>query len=309
MGLFNNKLSMDFEYFNIETKDLVNRDQSLISSTAIDANAPLVNLGRVVNKGFDFSINLDDELDSGFFYGISANISRYKNEVKELITEFQLGDGNITRTTVGRPISSFFGRVVTGIDNTGRFAYEDISGDGAIDDDDRTFIGSPHPDFTYGINLSAGYKGFDISAFFQGSEGNDIYNQEKVTTDFPTSVNGNRSIRVLDSWTPTNTDATLPALSTTIQNNEINPNTFFVEDGSYLRLKNLQIGYSLPTQVLNKSKIASLRLYIQGSNLITWTNYDGWDPEIISFDNLSLGIDNGVTPQNRIVTLGLNIKI
>ena len=309
LGLFNNMLSMDFEYFNIETKDLVNRDQSLISSTAIDANAPLVNLGRVVNKGFDFSINLDDELDSGFFYGISANISRYKNEVKELITEFQLGDGNITRTTVGRPISSFFGRVVTGIDNTGRFAYEDISGDGAIDDDDRTFIGSPHPDFTYGINLSAGYKGFDISAFFQGSEGNDIYNQEKVTTDFPTSVNGNRSIRVLDSWTPTNTDATLPALSTTIQNNEINPNTFFVEDGSYLRLKNLQIGYSLPTQVLNKSKIASLRLYIQGSNLITWTNYDGWDPEIISFDNLSLGIDNGVTPQNRIVTLGLNIKI
>lgn len=313
LGLFNNSLNIDFEYFNIETRDLVNRDNSLISTTAIDASAPLVNLGTVVNNGFDFSLSYDNETGSGFSYGISANVSKYKNEVKELISEFQLGDsyigGNITRTEVGRPISSFYGRVVTGIDDNGRFTYQDISGDGIINDDDRTYIGSPHPDFTYGINLTAGYKGFDISAFFQGSQGNDIYNQEKIFTDFPSFTQGNRSIRVLDSWTPTNTDAKLPALSTTIQNSEINPNTFFVEDGSFLRLKNLQIGYTLPSNVLDNIGVSSLRLYVQGSNLITWTKYDGWDPEIISFNNLNLGIDSGVTPQNRILTLGLNIKI
>lgn len=313
LGLFDNALNIDFEYFNIETKDLVNRDQSLISTTAIDASAPLVNLGTVVNNGFDFSLSYDKETGSGFTYGISANISKYKNEVKELISDFQLGDsyigGNITRTEVGRPISSFYGRIVTGIDDTGRFTYQDISGDGDITDDDRTYIGSPHPDFTYGVNLSAAYKGFDVSAFFNGSQGNDIYNHEKVFTDFPSFVNGNRSVRVLDSWTTSNTDATLPALSATTQNNEINPNTFFVEDGSFLRLKNLQIGYTLPSVALEKIGVSSLRLYVQGSNLITWTKYDGWDPEIISFNNLNLGIDSGVTPQNRILTLGLNIKI
>ena len=313
LGFFQNALSLEFEYFNIETKDLVNRDNSLISTTAIDATAPLVNLGTVVNKGFDMSIGYNNVTESGFSYGISANASHYKNEIKELISDFQLGNsyigGIITRTEVGRPISSFYGLRQTGYDSNGRFTFEDISGDGAINDDDRTFIGSPHPDFTYGVNLTAGFKGFDVSAFFQGSQGNDIYNQEKIGTDFPSFVNGNRNVRVLDSWTPTNTDAKLPALSTTVQGLEINPNSYFVEDGSYLRLKNLQIGYSLPTNVLDKVGVSSLRFYVQGSNLITWTKYEGWDPEIISFNNLNLGIDAGVSPQPRIITLGLNLKL
>ena len=314
LGLYDSKLNLEFEYFNIETKDLVNRDLSLISTTAIDATAPLVNLGTVVNKGFDLSIGYNNETGSGFSYGISANISKYKNEVKELISDFQLGtsfttSGIVTRTEVGRPISSFYGLRQTGYDDTGRFTFEDLDGSGDITDADRSFIGSPHPDFTYGINLSAGFKGFDMSAFFQGSQGNDIYNQDKVFTDFPSFVNGNRSTRVLDSWTPTNTNPSLPALSATIQGNEANSNSFFVEDGSYLRLKNLQIGYSLPSEVLSKIGLTSLRLFIQGSNLITWTKYDGWDPEIISFNNLTLGVDNGIAPQSRILTLGLNIKL
>lgn len=314
LGLFANSLNLEFEYFNIETKDLVNRDLSLISSTAIDANAPLVNLGTVVNNGFDLSIGYNNETGSGFSYGISANISKYKNEVKELISDFQVGSsfttsGIVTRTQVGRPISSFYGLTQTGYDDTGRFTFADLDNSGDITDDDRGFIGSPHPDFTYGINLSAGYKGFDISAFFQGSQGNDIYNQNKIFTDFPSFVNGNRSVRVLDSWTPTNTNPSLPALSSTIQGNEANSNSFFVEDGSYLRMKNLQIGYTLPIDVTSKYGIDSFRIYVQGSNLFTITEYDGWDPEIISFENLTLGVDDGVSPQPRILTLGLNIKI
>lgn len=313
LGLLDNSLNIEFEYFNIETRDLVNRDLSLISSTAIDANAPLVNVGTVVNKGFDFSMGYNHETESGFSYGISANISKYKNKVEELISDFLVGDsfttsGIITRTQVGRPISSFYGLTQTGYDGNGRFTFADLDNSGDITDDDRSFIGSPHPDFTYGINLTASYKDFDISAFFQGSQGNDIYNQNKIFTDFPSFVNGNRSDRVLDSWTPSNTNPSLPALSSTIQGNEANSNSFFVEDGSYLRMKNLQIGYTIPHDFSSKYGIDSFRIYVQSSNLFTITKYDGWDPEIISFNNLTLGVDDGLIPQPRIMTLGINLK-
>lgn len=335
IGLFDNKLTVDFDYFNIDTKDLITRDNSLISTTAIDAQAPLVNLGSVNNKGFDLGIGYNNETASGVSYGITANISKYKNEVTELISEFQTGrsdlrGGAVTRTTVGRPISSFFGRRVTGFDGNGRFTYADVTGEGTIDDDDRDYIGSPHPDFTYGINLSVAYKGFDLSTLLSGSQGNDVYNYEKIFTDFPTFVNGNRSVRVLDSWTPTNTNASLPAISNTITNSETQPNSYFVEDGSFLRMKNIQIGYSLPETVIDQIGIESFRIYIQASNLFTITGYDGLDPEVTTNNafgqnnllvsgqtpnnnntsgNLSLGIDFGTFPQARIFTLGVNLKL
>jgi hypothetical protein len=313
LGFFENKLYLSAEYYIIKTKDLITRDNSLISTTAIDANAPLVNLGSVENKGFDFSLGFHDQTDSGFRYGFDLNLSQYKNEVTELISEFQTGSGGfrggaITRTEVGRPISSFYGRKVTGFDDDGRFTYEDVNGDGVINDEDRTYIGSPHPDFTYGINLDLGFKGFDVSAFFTGSKGNDIYNYEKIYTDFPTFFNGNRSTRVLDSWTPDNPNATLPALSQTITNSETNPNSYFVEDGSYFRLKNLQIGYTIDSNFTDRIGLDMFRVYLQGTNLFTITDYNGVDPEIISYDNLTLGVDNQTYPLAQIYTLGLNIK-
>ena len=314
LGLLNNKLDIGFEYFDIKTTDLIARDNSLISTTAIDANPPFTNLGDVKNTGFDLSIGYNDETDSGFSYGINANISHYKNEVTRSLNPFEvpnsgLRGGDVTRTQVGKPISSFYGRQVTGFDSNGRFTYADINGDGTINDDDRTFIGSPHPDFTFGVNLNFGYKGFDLSALISGSQGNEIYNYEKIFTDFPTFVNGNRSVRTLDSWTPTNTNATLPALSTSIQNAETQPNSYFVEDGSFVRLKNLQIGYTLPNTIAKKLGMNLLRVYIQGSNLFTITDYEGFDPEIISNNNLNLGVDNNVFPQSRILTLGVNLKL
>ena len=189
---------------------------------------------------------------------------------------------------------------------------KDIDGNNTIDDSDRTFIGSPHPDFTYGFNFNLGYKAFDLSLFLQGSQGNDVYNYVKIFTDFPTFVDGNRSVRVLDSWTPSNTNATLPALSNSIQNSETQPNSYFVEDGSYLRLKNIQLGYAFPEKVTSKIGLDMLRVYIQGTNLFTITGYDGFDPEIISSvtgNNLTLGVDNQVVPQSRILTLGFNLKL
>lgn len=315
MGLFNNKLSVSFEYFDIDTKDLITRDLSLISTTAIDATAPLVNLGDIQNTGFDLALGYSDETSFGLNYSIDANISRYKNEVQNLISDFQIGrtdlrGGAVTRTEVGRAISEYYGRRVTGFDGSGRFTYEDVNGDGTINDDDRTYIGSPHPDFTYGINLALGYKGFDMSAFFSGSSGNDAYNYQKIFTDFPTFFNGNRSTRVLDSWTPSNTNATLPALSQSITNAETQPNSYFVEDASFMRLKNLQIGYTFDENIASSIGLDMFRVYIQGTNLFTITDYEGLNPEVISTDNLSLGVDgpNPVFPLAQILTIGINTK-
>ena len=317
LGFFNDKLNVDFEWFKIKTKDLITQDNSLISTTAIDAGAPYVNAGNVENTGFDITLRYKDETTSGFKYGVDLNFSHYKNEVTDWISEFQVGDesfrgGAVSRTQVGEAISTFYGREVIGFTDEGRFEYRDVNNDGDINDDDRTFIGSPHPDFTYGLNFNLGYKSFDLSLFLQGSQGNDIYNYTKIFTDFPTFVDGNRSVRVLDSWTPTNTNATLPALSNTIQNSETQPNSYFVEDGSYLRLKNIQLGYAFSDKIANTIGLDSFRVYLQGTNLLTLTGYDGFDPEIISSvtgNNLTIGVDSQVVPQSRILTLGFNLKL
>ncbi|NDV17345.1 SusC/RagA family TonB-linked outer membrane protein [Muricauda sp. TY007] len=339
LGLFDNRLSLSAEYFNIKTKDLINQDEQLFSSTAIDAAPPYVNLGSIENTGVDATLSYSDQTDSGFSYGIDLNFSHYKNEVVDLISAFQTGfggfrtTGTVTRTQEGQPISSFYGRVVEGIfasesevssaadqgfatpaDGVGRFKYADLNNDGVINDDDRTFIGSPHPDFTYGINLRAAYKGFDISAFFQGSQGNEIFNNDKVYTDFPTFFNANRSVRVLDSWTPDNLDAELPALSQSISNNEGTASSFFVEDGSYMRLKNLQIGYTFNEEVSGYLGMDSVRFYLQGTNLLTITDYDGVDPELQprfnggAVDNLTIGVSDNNYPLAAIYSFGVNLK-
>jgi hypothetical protein len=187
----------------------------------------------------------------------------------------------------------------------------DVDGDGDVDDDDRTFIGSPHADFTYGLNLNAGFKGFDVSAFFSGSQGNDAFNVLKIYTDFPSFVDLNRSTRVLDSWTPENTGAELPALSAgaaSTGNNETNSNSYYVEDASYFRLKNLQIGYTLPSNFSSKLAMDNARIYVQGTNLLTITDYNGADPEIQESGTLGLGVDYGKFPQSRILSVGFKFN-
>ena len=340
LGFFDSKLNIAAEYFKIETKDLISQDGSSFSSTAPDAQPPYVNLGSIQNKGIDATISYADVTNSGFRYGVDINFSSYKNEVLDLISAFQGGfnnfrtTGTVTRTQEGQPLSSFYGRVVEGIfaseaevsasanqgfaspsDGVGRLKYQDLNNDGNINDDDRTFIGSPHPDFTYGINLTAGYKGFDVSAFLQGSQGNDIFNNDKVYTDLPTFFNANRSVRVLDAWTPNNLDATIPQLLPSITNNEGTPSTFFVEDGSYMRLKNLQIGYSFDEKVANMLGMDSVRFYLQGTNLFTITGYDGVDPELQprlrddgTVDNFTIGVSDNNYPLAAIYSLGVNLK-
>ncbi len=332
LGLFKNALSFGFEWFSITTDDLIVRDNSLIPTTGPDADPPLVNLGSVKNSGIDLSLGYYKINNYGVSYNINANISSYTNEVTEWINAFQVGDdfrnGAITRTEEGLPISYFYGRVVEGVFGSadevsnapdqnfvsseagvGRFKYKDLNGDNVINDDDRELIGSPHPDFTYGINIGADYGGFDLSAFFQGSQGNDIYNYEKTFSDFPTFFNGNRSTRVLDSWRADNTGASLPALQNAISNSETAPNSYFVEDGSYFRLKNIQLGYTFADSIADKIGAGSLRVYVQGTNIMTLTGYDGLDPEVnANRGNLTLGVDFNTYPVSKIITFGVNLK-
>lgn len=314
LGLFENKLNVELEVFKITTDGLISLNNNLYPTTAPDTEPPYANLGSMENTGMDLGIGFADETSSGWSYGVNVNVTSYKNEVTKLGGAFLDGDnvfriGAMTRSEVGRPVSSFYGRVIDGFNDEGRFVYKDVNNDGVVNDKDRTFIGSPHPDFTYGINLNLGYEGFDFSAFLTGSQGNDIYNYNKIYTDFPVFFDGNRSTRVLDSWTPTNTNASLPALSTAVEGSEINPNTYFVEDGSFLRLKNIQLGYSLPESLMTKLKMDNVRIYVQATNLFTITGYDGIDPELIPRDNLTLGVDWRVFPLSKLYSLGINIKL
>jgi hypothetical protein len=230
----------------------------------------------------------------------------------------------MTRTSVGEPISYFYGRNVLGIFQTeaevashasqdgagvGRFKYEDINNDGVINDNDRTKIGDPHPDLIFGVNVNVAYKNWDMSMFWNGQLGFDIFDYTALYYETPYFFNGNRSTRVLDSWSPSNTGAALPALSETILNNEFtSANSFFVRDGSYARLRSLQIGYTLPDNIASKLGASSARVYYNGTNLLTLTDFTGLDPEVPRSGALDIGVYSAQYPSNAISSLGINIK-
>ena len=185
----------------------------------------------------------------------------------------------------------------------------DVNGDGVINDSDRTKIGDPHPDFTFGINMNFQYKNWDMSMFWNGSVGNDIFDYTALYYETPYFFNGNRSTRVLDSWSPSNTDAALPALSESITNNEFTlANSFFVRDGTYLRLRTLQIGYTLPDTFASKLGASSARIYYNGSNLLTLTDFPGLDPEVPRSSALDIGIYSQQYPTNALSSIGININ-
>ena len=327
-GFFDNKMTMTLDVFENVTDGLVAQDTQKISTTAIDASAPYTNLGSMKSSGFDLSLNYTDVTSSGLTYSISANATKAVNEVTELISEAYSGSsqriGTMTRTSVGEPISYFYGRKVLGIFQNdaevaahatqdgagpGRFKYEDINGDGVINDSDRTKIGDPHPDLIFGVNMNFAYKSWDMSMFWNGSIGVDLFDYTALYYETPYFFNGNRSTRVLDSWSPTNTGAELPALSETTLNSEFSTaNSFFVRDGSYVRLRSLQIGYTLPDTIASKLGASSARVYYNGTNLLTLTDFTGLDPEVPRGGALDIGVYSAQYPSNSISSLGINIK-
>lgn len=315
-----------------------------------DARIPAQNIASLENKGIDLALNYNGSAMAGdLVFRVGGNISTYRNQVLELdpenpeefFTGYGLRTPPVTRSMAGRPISSFFGYVVDGImqseaevqnhaefpgyydsdvyingevkQGVGKFKYRDINNDGVINSDDQTFIGSPHPDFTYGLNVSLDYKNFNLTLFAQGVQGNEIFNYVRYWTDFET-FQGNRSTRMLyDSWRPDNPDAQLPILDANDAISSV-PSSYFVEDGSYMRLKNTQLGYTLPPNLLSKIGMRQLRVYVQAKNLVTFTSYSGLDPEINlrnygSGADRQIGVDEGAYPAARSLIFGLTFGL
>ena len=348
--ILNNKLSLSVEWYKKKISGLLFQKQSLIGNFAGGASQPVVNSGDIQNSGIDGSITFHGSAGSDFKFDIQGTLTSYKSEVVSLPPGYKYQDrgsagssriGAFTRVQPGRAIGEFFGYKVIGLfqdasdvaksptqtaANPGRFKYADISGpdgkpDGKIDDQDRTWIGNPNPDFTYGLNINASYKAFDFSVFFYGSQGNQDVNYVKYWTDFPQVFRGgisndalNKSaILVNSAGQPTtvtdptahvsNPGATVPVLETAGGfSNSGAFNSFYVEDGSFLKLRSLMLGYTLPVSPLKKVGIDKLRIYIQGSNLFTITKYTGLDPELQQSDlgnNSNFGIDFGNYPSNQ----------
>lgn len=307
------------------------------------AATPFVNIASMKNSGIDASLRTQADIGELQIDG-SVNVTSYNNEitkVSDLADNFS-EDGrrfnaqNIVRNEVGHEMSSYYGFQVVGFwdsqdevdqanqnapDGTyqtdaapGRFRYKDVNGDGEITPDDRTFLGSPNPNFTAGLNLNFRYSNWTLSMSFYGSQGADVWNQTKWWTHFRSGFTGAKSVAALeDSWKPgqDNSDATVPIQETqrTVSTNQV-PNSFFVEDADYLRVRNLQLGYTLPSNLVQRAGAERLRLYVQGSNLFTFTNYSNPEPEIgggDAEDVTSFGIDEGSYPTPRQYRVGVNL--
>ncbi|GAA4452546.1 TonB-dependent receptor [Nibrella saemangeumensis] len=326
LGLLNNRITVTADVYLKRTKDLLLN--VTIPSTSGFSSA-IKNLGRVENKGLELSIS-SRNIDGAFKWNTDLNFALNRNKVLDIGGAPQIFAGQVANIAqninsgiirVGEPLGSFYGYVTNGLYQStdelvalvdaqarkpGDRKYLDLNGDKRIDDNDRTIIGRAQPKFLGGINNTFSYKGFELTAFFQGVYGNQILNANRFELEYLNGTN-NQSRDMLNRWTPTNTNTDIPRASTTRPANRIS--TRQIEDGSYLRLKNLQLAYNLPAPVLNTLKIASLRVYATAQNFATWTKYSGYDPEVNRFgqDSRSQGFDYASYPAAKTWMLGLNV--
>lgn len=325
-----NKLSFNIDVYKKFIKGLLFSQP--LPATAGGATPPTVNIGNIENKGIDLTIKyFDSFINNSLNFSANVNIGRYKNIIKKIpepgyfdVASQQSLGGNIVRNKIGHSIGEFYGYKVLGLFNSqkevdnlpdqseaapGRFKYKDVDEDGQITTDDRTFIGNPNPDFTYGLNLNLEYKGFDLSADFYGSQGNKIFNTLKVNADFMGTYQGNKSLDLKNAWTPDNTNTNIPKLESTNTFSTAGAiNSFFVEDGSFFRLNSLALGYTFDPHIFGNAKIKYLRIYLQATNLFTITGYSGLDPELLNNSTQYLGIDYGNFPNNfKSFILGIDL--
>jgi TonB-linked SusC/RagA family outer membrane protein len=341
--LFKGKLEISADYYKKKVKDLLYKPE--ISATAGRQDPPTVNIAEMQNHGIDLSVYATGiTLSKGLVLKANATFTTYKNKIESISYDAPYFDQEsrrfngsfIIRNAVGQPISSFYGYKVDGFFNSqdevnklntqaqkvtnnpnavyqtqlgvGRFRYADTNNDGIITEADRTFLGSPNPDFSYGLNLELDYKNFDFTVFFYGVHGNEIWNQVRWWTDFYPSFAGAKSKTALyDSWRPDHMNAKAPIQENdgTFSSNTV-PNSFLVENGSYLRAKNMMIGYTLSPASLKHIGIEKFRIYVQAANVFTITKYSGIDPEITG-GTTNFGLDEGVYPNQRQFLVGVNV--
>lgn len=346
-------LGLDLEFMGGASTfvlDLYQRDSDNLlfnpplPATAGFASPPIVNVGKVQNRGIDASLAFRGQFANGIDWGVDVNAAAYKNEIVRIDGDREFFFGPITTRTatqsvtinrVGHPIGSFYGYLHDGTFQSqaeidaldasapggeyqagaapGRFRFADVNGDGQVNAADRTIIGNPHPDFTTGLNLSLGWGAWDLGANLFGTFGNDIFDVQKefyVFAVFPTNV---REDLLTDSWTPENPDAKYPRLDATDTFSQA-PSSFYVEDGSYVRLRSLQLGYQVPARLVRG--VNNARVYLRAENLFTITGYDGLDPSLPALNSSAAGmdvrdqargIDRGVYPTSRTISIGFGL--
>ncbi|WP_299800715.1 TonB-dependent receptor [uncultured Maribacter sp.] len=336
LGLINNRVSVSLDYYNIDTKDLILTDNSITEYLGFSGDDILANVGEINNRGLEIALSTKNILKEDFRWTTDFNIAFNKNEVVNLVNDADLffdatpsyfSHDRSYVLRVGEEVGLFWGYEYAGVYQGGTAPtgtqtlsggvagdplFADIDGSGDITEADRTTIGNPNPDFTWGFTNNFSYKNLDLSIFFQGSQGGDIFNLTNVQL---TNGDANTTRAYYNSaWTPTNTDTNAPRVGNN-SNREISSR--FVEDGSYIRLKNISLGYTVPSNVSEKLGLDNLRLSLSGQNLLTFTDYSGLDPEVSYYgsggnnntsSNTAQGFDFGNYPTVRTVTMSLNLK-
>jgi TonB-linked SusC/RagA family outer membrane protein len=333
LAFFNGSLRLTLDYFDRKTSDML-LQLPLPTSLGLP-NYPWMNAGSVSNKGFELTLGYDGVAGKEFAYHINGNLSTYRNRVESLGSGsnipgkgVHLGNQTYTMTEVGEPIGYFYGFKTDGVFQTqqevdnyavggekimptaqaGDLRFVDLNKDGKLDELDRTKIGNPHPDFTLGLTLGAEYKGFDFSLFFQGSVGNDILNILKYDIYSGTGwYNAPKDI-LTTFWNGAGSTNKNFAIDANSRMN-LEMSDWYIEDGSYVRLKNIQLGYTLPQSVTKLATLSNLRFFLAVQNLFTLTGYSGLDPEIGSDNPQYMGIDMGFYPQARTCMFGISMKL
>ena len=309
-GLFNNKVRVTADYYYKRTTDLLNKVQLPTSFGYEDA---LQNVGEISNRGVEIGIDATVVDNSNWKWTLGGNIAFNRNRVEKLYKGQDIVGTNIFTGNLndyvnilreGEPVFAFYGYKEIGYTDNGLIKYEDKVADGAINALDRSIIGDPNPDFIYALNSVTRFRNFELTLFFQGSQGNDIFNLNKASTlDMGWGLNQPVDVYT-NHWTPENTNAKYPKPTSKINGNV---STRFIEDGSYLKLRNIMLSYSLPVQNWKISHVKSAQIYVSAQNMIRITNYSGYDPEVNAYGSstsMAQGVDYTVYPNNKSVTIG-----
>ena len=320
-ALFDNHVSLSFDYYWKNTKDMITIPPVL--SVAGENAAKFMNTGEMKNHGMELNLGYHSPQYGDFSWDGSFNFSMYRNELVKLNDEVSIIGGDF-RLIEGQPMGVYYGYICDGIfqdadqvsnhamqpgKGVGRLIFRDIDGNGEINENDRCIIGNPNPDLALGLTLSASYKNWSLSTFFSGEFGFDIYNGTRKQLEFMTYGNTytNRGVDVLNAWTAENTGASIPALTTVDDNNETRMSTYFVEDGSYLKCKYIKLAYNFNQKWMKNIGLSSLSVYGQMENVFTITGYSGLDPEV-PLSTYGARIDNGPYPRARTFSMGVNVQ-
>jgi TonB-linked SusC/RagA family outer membrane protein len=340
LGIFNSRINLSADYYKKTTSDLL---FSVPLPQYTGYSTQLQNIGKVENKGYEFTLTTKN-MTGLFKWTTDFNISFNKNKILELpggqdifygaVPGHMVGTGSMQVLRVGQPVGMFYGYIYDGVyqegdafvpgsgfeEMPGGEKYRDINGrdadskltnkpDGQLDEDDKTIIGNPHPKFIWALNNEFKWKGVDLTVFFQASQGNDLYSFTLAELGRNSGGN-NATTKEADRWTPSHTNTDVAAVN---PGRAFIPSSQWVFDGSYIRLKNIMLGYTLPEHINERIKIRSLRFYISAQNILTFTKYKGYDPEVNYLSgggpggNLNLGLDYGSYPNAKSVTFGINV--